>query len=104
MKKIKSLLAVAAFMVAIIGAFAFNTKSAKPLHTSTIYHYTSNSDQLADMKNISNWVAEDPSCGSTGDIPCAVEYDGDLSAFQTYLNGFSDVPTLVAAASERKSS
>lgn len=102
MKKLKiSLIALFAVVLGIAGS-AFTTKQMKL--SDTTYHYTSGSAELEDMQLIDNWVAEEPGCGQTGDIPCAVPFDGNRSAFQTYLNGITSVSELNAAATEKKNS
>lgn len=99
MKKFKiSLVAIFAIVIAIAGsAFTANHKT-----TETIYHYISSSNQLADMQVIDNWVAEEPGCGTSGNIPCAVPFDGDRNQFETYLAGFTSVAALNNVASENK--
>lgn len=102
MKKSKFSLAIVAMLFAITGAFAFYTPTKQDSKTVVRYHYTSSSSQLADMKNIDNWVAEDPACGSSGAKPCAIDYNGNLAQFETYLGTFTSASQVTAAAIEKK--
>lgn len=102
MKTLKFPLIVIAVLVAMAGAFAFKLPGIADKKTLTTYHYTSNSSVLVDMKNIGNWVAEDPGCATTGNLPCAIVYNGDITAFENYLSEFTNAADVTAAASERK--
>jgi hypothetical protein len=100
MKKFKIwFLAIAVITIGSLSAFIGKQHIKK---ADVTYHYTSSSTSLNDMKLISNWQVEEPGCGSSGSIPCAVIYDEDVDAFQSYLNSFTSVQDLTAAASERK--
>lgn len=91
-------------MLFAVAAISFTTLSSVKQTTITRYHYTSNSTVLADVQNINNWVAEEPGCPSTGDLPCAIDYDGDSAAFATYLGGFTSVQAITDVAVQKKSS
>ena len=101
MKKFKiSLVALFAILIGVAGSAFTAVKST----TEITYHYTSGSNQLADMQLIDNWVAEEPGCAVEGNIPCAVPYDGDRNAFEVYLSGFTSVAALNNVATEKKDS
>jgi len=105
MKKIRLIPALIALVFALAGAFAFTAQKAEQKRDPVIYHYTSSSDDIDDMRNIANWdVVETPTgCGSTGDLPCSKTFpEEDDVAFQNYLNTFSDPAVLAAAVTTRK--
>ena len=103
MKKIKFPLVVIAILIAVAGAFASNQKNTHVNKAGDVlYHYTSNSDQLADMQNPSNWVVEATGCNSSGDIPCGIIYSDVREDFDEYLLGFGNATALTSAADERK--
>ena len=102
MKKFKFPLGIAALLIAVTAAFAFNAPEHKTGKTVIRYHYTSSSSLLADMQNISNWVAEDPACGSSGTKPCAIDFDGTLSEFDTQLDTYTSASQVTAAAIKKK--
>ena len=93
------MLAVAVIAAAGLSAFTLKEHAKK---TNVTYHYTSSSDAVVDLQNINNWVAEEPGCGSTGDLPCAISFDGDLNDFQTYISELSTLEEFNAVATEMK--
>lgn len=105
MKKIKLIPVLIAVVFALAGTFAFTSQKAEQKRDPVIYHYTSSSDDIDDMRNLANWdIVETPTgCGSTGDLPCSKTFpEEDDVAFQNYLNGFSTAEALAAAVTTRK--
>ena len=100
MKKIKLMLMASAFIIALSAAFAFTAPSGNA-KTYTTYHYDSDSYVLADMQNVDNWKESGPSCDFDGDLPCAINFEGDKEALETFL-GARNETQIVAAASERR--
>lgn len=102
MKRIKFSLFAAAIAIGIAGTVAA-ALPAKEQPVSTVYHYTSNSNSLAEMKKIQNWEIVDPEeeqgCGLEGTVPCTFTYSGN---FATYLNGFTNATTLINTADTRR--
>lgn len=103
MKKFKFMLFAFAFVIAVAGAFANNKKSASAIKPGeVIYHYTSDSDELADMKNPLLWVVEATDCDALGDIPCGIEYSDDREEFDEFLEESETTGEILAAAEQRK--
>lgn len=102
MKKVKISMAVVAMIVAISAAFAFKAPAKNEVKPPTRYHYTSSSAALVDMQNIANWVAEEPGCGTSGTKPCALDFTGNLSQLDIYLDSFDDPADITTEAVERK--
>lgn len=95
-------MAIFATLIALTTAFAFNLPVKKDGKVVVRYHYESSSSSLTDMQNISNWTAEDPECGPSGSLPCAIDYDGNLTQFDAYLDAFTTSSQVVAAAIQKK--
>lgn len=73
-----------AIMIAF-AASAFTTT----LKTPTQYHYKSSSTNISDLRNISNWEqvsGTTPSCPSGDNVVCRMTYDGNIAAFDAYLD------------------
>ena len=93
-------------LVALIGFGLFFTLNGFKSKTPTLFQYTSSSTADASVKNIANWEEVDgdtPSCGTSGEVVCRYEYDGDINAFQSYLNSLATPhATLLADAVSTK--
>lgn len=78
-----------AVLAVVLGLGLVFTQSAfKSVKTTTVYHYMSDSPEEEDLRTISNWEASDPgspSCGLDGDLVCRYEFDGNLTAFQAFI-------------------
>jgi hypothetical protein len=69
------------------------------------YQYTSNSSSAASIKNIANWEeveASAPGCDSTGAVVCRYPFDGDMDAFQDFLELSSTTPQYLLEDAEAK--
>ncbi|QNN44690.1 hypothetical protein [Pedobacter roseus] len=78
-------------LVALIGFGSFFTLNAFKTTTKTVtqYQYLSSSSSEADLHNIANWEEVDsstPSCGSSGNLVCRYEYNGDINDFNNYIS------------------
>ena len=104
MKTIKILFACLFAIALGAGVSAFTKADVeKPAKkTEVSYHYTSNSNVLADMKDIENWEVATPGCDEEGNRPCVILYEGDLQAFEAYLQAFSTVSPITERADEKK--
>jgi hypothetical protein len=75
-------------LAAIAIAFAASAFTTN-LKTPTQYHYKSSSANITDMRNISNWEQVSGStspCASGDNVVCRITYDGNLAAFDSYLD------------------
>ena len=102
MRLLKFPLVIAIMVIAVAGTFAANYSTAVKIKMPVVYHYVSSSGLLTEMQKIENWVEEDPSCSSSGSKPCGISYEGDINAFDSYLQGFTDAADVTAAAFKRK--
>lgn len=79
-------------LVALLGFGLFLTLNGFKNTTPRLFQYKISSTADASVRNIANWEEVDgdtPSCGTTGNVVCRYEYDGDINAFQSYLNSLS---------------
>lgn len=102
MKKFRSILFGLTCLIAVVGAFAFKAPNAQHKKGDVTYHYTSSSDQLADMQNPLLWVVESSGCNASGDIPCGIIYSDVRQDFDQYLSEFETAEEITAAADDRK--
>jgi hypothetical protein len=77
-------------LVALIGFGLFFTLNAfKSMKKTTVhYQYTSNSSSPTDLHNIANWEEVDgsmPNCGTSGSLVCRYDFDGEIDAFDEFL-------------------
>lgn len=82
--KIKNSVAIFALLMIIGSAFAFSPFKAD----TPKYQYLSSSKNEVDIENIDNWVLvddESPDCGSIGTLVCRYAFNGDIHAFQNFL-------------------
>jgi hypothetical protein len=98
MKKIKLMLMASAVILALGGAFAFNTPSndGKVL---TVYHYDSDSEEETDMQNPALWVDSGPSCDGEGNVPCTISF-ANRTELEEFL-GESNKTEILAASVKR---
>jgi len=79
-------------LVALVGFGLFFTLNGFKNTSPRQFQYNSNSTADASVKNIANWEEVDgdtPNCGNNGEVVCRYEYDGDINAFESYLNSLS---------------
>lgn len=79
-------------LVALIGFGLFFTLNGFKNTSPRQFQYKSNSTADASVKNIANWeeIEEDtPGCGNMGKVVCRYEYDGDIDAFESYVNSLA---------------
>ena len=82
-------------LVALVGFGLFFTLNGFKNTAPIQYQYTSNATASSEIKNIDNWEEVDgntPGCGNEGNLVCRYEFDGDLNAFETFLNSSSTTP------------
>jgi hypothetical protein len=98
MKNFKLSAFVLALGLAVMSAFAFN-----PHKTMTTYHYNGTTQNIGDLSNPLKW-APGVACDPTGPKVCSIDFDGNQSAFNTYISSFSSqTPAdVLAVATGRK--
>jgi hypothetical protein len=100
MKKIlKFPIFILAFAMAIMSAFAFNTKPVTKVF-STSYHYVG-AYTNAEVKKPANWVAESSSCPPSGNLPCSILTNLSRANFDLMVQGFSNVAAATAASTTK---
>ncbi len=89
----KSVVVLVSLLSFVLLATASTLKINSPIQ---LYQYQSSSKAESDIKNINNWVMVDDegsNCGATGNLVCTYEFEGDINAFQHFL----EQPTTTAA-------
>lgn len=82
-------------LVALVGFGLFFTLNGFKNTDRIQYQYMSNATTSGEIKNIDNWEVVDgsiPGCGNEGNLVCRYEFDGDINAFETFLNSLSTTP------------
>lgn len=94
-------------LVALIGFGLFFTLNAfkNTEKVNAHYQYTSNSTSAVNIKNIANWEEVEPSepgCSSSGTLVCRYEFDGDMEAFEDFLQLSTTTPQYLLETAESK--
>ncbi len=101
MKRLKFPAFILALGFALVSAFAFSTKPVKSNRLTTTYFYIGDYTDT-EINKPENWVDAGTACGSSGDLPCTIDYPGDRVDFDLMVEAFEDVSDANDQASTRK--
>jgi len=102
MKTLKFPAFVLAFVIAITGAFAFNTKPVESGKFSKVYFYTGD-NTLAQIQNPSKWILNGDPCGTGSNLPCTKNFVSDVRAdFDAHIMAYASVAAATADASTKR--
>lgn len=101
MKKVQFSAFFLALGLAVMSALAFTPKPVKAVKTPVTYYYTGE-NTLPEMKLPGNWSDVGEGCGSTGDYPCTIDFEGTRTEFDALVENFSSIGDALAVAHDKR--